>query len=96
MGNQHEDVPLGAVGHRELISFAQDENDELLWFHRFCEDPTCDWHVSNYGPGTMVDFYDLLDTSRENIRKSRYPRSSADASRHTDRWQGELFRGDDS
>jgi len=51
----------GHEGHRPLVSFALGDRDELLYLRYFCEDPTCDWCIVEYGGDDCKEFANVVD-----------------------------------
>jgi len=54
--NSHE------PGHRILVGFAKGDSDELLYLRYFCEDPTCDWCVVEFGPDECKEVVRIVDS----------------------------------
>jgi len=52
---------LDPNGHRILVSFATGDRGDLMYLRYTCEDPTCDWCITEFGPDECKEIAKITD-----------------------------------
>jgi len=58
MSFAHDELP---APHRTFVRFVNNRDDSGAFVEYFCEDPTCEWHVTELGCDCN-DFREVLDS----------------------------------